>query len=355
MTVYSARDLVPVFILIIILGVITPCSSQERLPSHTKSGFVTSTDGVKIHYLEVKPRSGQRRSEIRSTVPVCQGSQKPNLLFVPGWMMPGWVWEHQVAHFASDYRVVAMDPRSQGLSEKTGEGLYPAARARDIKSLVDKLGLAPVVLVASTIGVTEVVSYIDQFGTGTVAGLVLVNGIAGREYDEAIVSGLLAYTHSFQVDRQKAAEGFVRGQYRRPYSEAYFRRMVRATLRMPTNSAIALLVGNLVTDNRQALAKIDKPTLIVVARVKSWMQFFEDLHKRIRNSRLEVFEDAGHALFVDEYARFNSLVDVFLCSRLCLKSRNPVARSANGAKYNSQGQAPSRARRVAPGSTRKQP
>ena len=98
--------------------------------------------------------------------------------------------------------------------------------------------------------------------------------------------------------------------------------MVKATLRMPTNSAVALLVGNLVTDNRRALAKIDKPTLIVVARVKSWMQFYEDMQKRIRNSRLEVFEDAGHALFVDEHARFNSLVDVFLCS-LSNRSETP--------------------------------
>ena len=58
--------------------------------------------------------------------------------------------------------------------------------------------------------------------------------------------------------------------------------MIRATLRMPTNSAVALIVGGIASDNRAALAKIDKPTLIVVAMVRPWMSFYEDMQKRIR-------------------------------------------------------------------------
>ena len=111
----------------------------------------------------------------------------------------------------SPRRVVAMDPRSQGQSSKPSDGHHPAARARDIKSVVDQLELAPVVIVAATSAVTEVVSYVDQFGTGTLAGLVLVNGIAGRDYDHETLSGLLSYSNSFQLDRRKAADRFVRG------------------------------------------------------------------------------------------------------------------------------------------------
>jgi non-heme chloroperoxidase len=88
--------------------------------------------------------------------------------------------------------------------------------------------------------------------------------------------------------------------------------MVEATLRMPTNSAMALIMGGIASDNRPALAKIDKPTLIVVAFVAPWMRFYEDLQQRIRGAKLEVFKDAGHALFVDEADRFNALLDGFL-------------------------------------------
>lgn len=287
---------------VVCLVVLTTNQAQAKLPPGTKNGFVTTSDNARIHYLEARP-SGRRSS-----------NSLPTILFVPGWMTPGWIWEEQVAHFVQRYRVVAMDPRSQGESSKPAEGHHPAARARDIKSVVDQLGLKPVVIVAVSSGVTEVVSYVDQFGTETLAGLILVNGIAGRDYDQTTTSGLLAYANSFQVDRQKAAERFVRGLYKKPKSEDYINRMTRATLRMPTNSALALIVAGIVSDNRPALAKINKPTLIVVARVDAWMQFYEDLQRRISGARMEVFQDAGHALFVDEAARFNTLLDGFLDS-----------------------------------------
>jgi non-heme chloroperoxidase len=303
-----------VFVPMVVCGATMISSqAQAKLPPGTKNGFVTTSDKVRIHYLMAGP--GPRRrvsSSAPSSTPKRESRRIPTILFVPGWMTPGWIWEHQIAHFAQQYRVVAMDPRSQGESSKPADGHYPAARARDIKSVVDQLKLAPVVIVGYTSSVTEVVSYVDQFGTETLAGLVLVNGIAGRDYDQATTSGLLAYSNSFQLDRQKAADRFVRGLYKKPQSEEYIGRMVRATLRMPTNSAMALIMGGIASDNRPALAKIDKPTLIVVARVGPWMQFYEDLQRRIRGARMEVFEDAGHALFVDEAGRFNALLGEFL-------------------------------------------
>lgn len=126
-----------------------------RLPG-TKSGFVTTPDGVRIHYLEA--------------------GRGPGILFVPGWTMPGDIWEQQIIYFSKTHRVVAMDPRSQGLSSQTTEGHYPEARARDIRALVDQLKLAPVVLVGWSMGVMEAVAYVDQFGNDSLAGLVLVDG-----------------------------------------------------------------------------------------------------------------------------------------------------------------------------------
>jgi non-heme chloroperoxidase len=310
--VMMAKNTTQALLLLVVCGGLISIQAQGQLPAGTKSGFVTTSDNVRIHYIEARPRSTGR---VSTSAPAHASNRKngpPSLLFVPGWMTPGWIWEQQMAHFAKKYRVVAMDPRSQGQSSKPADGHHPAARARDIKTVVDQLGLAPVVIVAATSAVTEAVSFIDQSGTGTLAGLVLVNGIAGREYDQETISGLLAYSNSFQIDRRKAADRFVRGLYKKPKSEAYIQKMVEATLRMPTNSAMALIMGGIASDNRAGLAKIDKPTLIVVAFVEPWMRFYEDLQQRIRGARMEVFKDAGHALFVDDADRFNTLLDGFL-------------------------------------------
>jgi len=215
--------------------------AQQKLPPNTRSGFVVTVDGARIHYFEAGPKAeSSNGSHLRIEKPERQ--KRPTILFIPGWMTPAWIWEYQVAYFARNYRVVAMDPRSQGDSSTPADGHHPAARARDIKTLADRLKLAPVVLVASSISVTDVASYVAQFGTDTVAGLVLVNGIAGREYDLETIRNLLNYANSFQMDRRSGAERFVRNMYKKPHNEAHIQRMIRATLKTPTDSALVATI-----------------------------------------------------------------------------------------------------------------
>src|SRR5882724_1958475 len=63
-----------------------------------KDGSFITSDGVKIHYLE--------------------SGTGPTILFVPGWTMPAEIWQPQIEHFSKSYYVVAVDPRSQGASDK---------------------------------------------------------------------------------------------------------------------------------------------------------------------------------------------------------------------------------------------
>src|SRR5580698_11091822 len=114
----------------------------------TKSGFFTTSDGIRIHYLEA-------------------GSGRP-IVFVPGWTMPAWIWEKQIAEFSKKYRVIAVDPRSQGESEKTPNGHLPEARARDYKELVDQLGLKQPVLVGWSMACGELMKYVEKNGTDNI-------------------------------------------------------------------------------------------------------------------------------------------------------------------------------------------
>src|SRR5271165_4964262 len=75
--------------------------------SMSKSGFVTSSDGVKIHYVEA------------GTTRTTGGVPASSILFIPGWTMPAWIWQKQIDYFSPKYRVVAIDPRCQGESSQT--------------------------------------------------------------------------------------------------------------------------------------------------------------------------------------------------------------------------------------------
>jgi microsomal epoxide hydrolase len=285
----------------IALSYLAPFSArgQHYQPAGTKSGFVTTSDGVRIHYLEAGPGSSAAKT--------------PAILFVPGWTMPAEIWAPQITHFSKTRRVVAMDPRSQGLSSQTSEGNYPEARARDIKAVVDQLKLAPAVLVGWSLGVKELVAYVKQFGCNTVAGLVLVDGAAGLDPQPDLMRAPLDRFLRLQRDRPAEAARFVRGMYKKPQAPEYLDRITRASLRTPTNTAIALMLEYVASDFRPDLAKISRPTLIV-ATTGPYIYTMEDMQKRIPQARLEFMDGVGHALFVDDPPRFNSLLGDFLKS-----------------------------------------
>ncbi len=222
------------------------------------------------------------------------------------------VWTPQLEYFSRSHRAIAMDPRGQGQSDKPSEGHFTAVRARDIKAVVDQLKLAPVVLVGATMAVQEIAAYVEQFGTETLAGLVLVNGVATGNYDASMTPALLNYVASVQKDRRAATERFVRNQFKKPQEESYLRRLMDAVLLTPTDSAVAIFLGSFTSDYRTSLARIDRPTLIVVSADLPWQAAYDELYAQVKGSRLERIPGVGHALWVDDAPRFNSLLTEFL-------------------------------------------
>ncbi len=295
--------------------------AAKHAESGLKSAFVTTADDVRIHYLEAgtAKRAGRFQTggtpRSRSMTKGEDSSKKvqplPSILFVPGWTMPTWMWDPQIQYFSKDYRVVAMDPRCQGKSAQTTDGFSPAARARDIKAIVDKLNLAPVVLVGWSLAVEEVASYVDQFGTKDIACIVLVDEFFGADVPAEQYKEILEFFNGFVQDRRTATDSFVRSLFKKPQPEDYIKHVVKDSLKTPTNTAVMLLFGWFGTDVRPALKKIDKPTLVCAAATP-YQNLVIAVQQRIPGSRLEVFEDAGHALFVDDSDRFNTLLDGFM-------------------------------------------
>ncbi len=157
----------------------------------------------------------------------------------------------------------------------------------------------------------------DQFGTDTLAGIVFVDGWAGRDYDPNMFPTMLQWVPGFQKDRRKWTEDWLHSSnssymFNKPRPEEYLKQLTEAMLKTPTNSAMAIWLGFVVSDFRPALARIDKPALIIVAAKGPCGDVCEDMHKRIPGSRLEIMDNVGHALFVDDPERFNTLLENFI-------------------------------------------
>jgi len=277
-------------VLIALLALWAAMAAAQTEKTLVAPGFFLTSDGVRLHYL--------------------QAGSGPAIVFVPGWTMPAAIWQEQIAYFAKHHRVVALDPRSQGDSDKPAEGHYPERRGRDVKELVDHLKLAPAVLVGWSMGVPELLAYVDQFGSGDVRGLVLVDGFVNL--DPSFVGAFAGLVRELQMNRQKFTEAFVRSMYNKPQSEAYIGEVVNASLKTPTNSAAALMVGSVgKLDWTGALAKLGSAPLLYVCTPRLKPQA-DMVRQKLPSARVEIFEDAGHALFVDDAERFNKLVEEFV-------------------------------------------
>ena len=274
-----------------LLAVVLFLSWALSLSAQSKSDFFKTSDGVKIHYLEA-------------------GSGK-SIVLIPGWTMPAWIWEKQIDGLSKKYHVVAVDPRSQGESDKPSYGHLPETRARDYKELVDHLSLKQPVLVGWSMGCGELVKYAEQFGSDNVGGYILVDGYLFDKVSPELFTFLSGWMNQLQQDRRKHADGFVRTMYKKPQPEEYFKRVADASADVPADTAVTLVYNMMaMKDLAAGFAKM-KPPVLFIYQPNS--QGSADFFKATlgNKARLERFEDAGHALFVDDAERFNRVVDEF--------------------------------------------
>ena len=112
-------------------------------------------------------------------------------------------------------------------------------------------------------------------------------------------------------NRESAVESFVRAIFRQPMAEAELLALRDEALRMPLKASVALFPTTIPREHwRRTVHDFRKPLLYVVTPQFSGQA--THLRKNRAGTRVAVFRDAGHALFVDEPERFNTLLSDFL-------------------------------------------
>lgn len=309
------------FFLALLCGIGALRARADEAAPKERSGFVRVQEGVKIHYIEAGKERVLPSAEVGNPLPAGTTPTKgnvaltgptasPTILFIPGWTMPAWIWQKQIDALSRRFRVVAIDPRSQGESTMTTQGLEPETRARDIHEVILKLHLAPVVIVAWSMAVTETLSYIDQFGTSGVVGFVFVDNDAGGFSAEEMAAHR-AIIDGIRANREQQTVGFVRYVlFKKPQPDDFVLKLIAASERVPTESAIRDLEAMYKADYNAVLPRIDKPVIVCAASGPDAARLTA-MQRKIPHAQLELFEGDGHALFLDDPEKFNVLVEEF--------------------------------------------
>ena len=215
------------------------------VPARAADFSFTTSDGVRLHLIEAGP------------------PRAPTIVFVPGWTMPAWIFQAQIAAFSRAYHVVALDPRGQGESEIPAEGYTASRRGQDIGDLIAALGGRPVLLVAWSLGVLDSLAYVQQAGAARLAGLVLIDNSVGE--DPPPKPSALPLRRGPRLEREVRMRRFVQGMFRSAPGEAYLARLTNTALRTPPDVAARLASYGMPRSYwRDAVYSVRKPVLYVV-------------------------------------------------------------------------------------------
>ncbi len=268
------------------------CASSVAQSVNVKSETFRTSDGVTLHYLDA--------------------GSGATIVLIPGWTMAADIFDPQINELSKRFRVISLDPRSQGDSDKTPDGNYPERHAQDIKELMQHAQVNTAVLLGWSNGVPDVLSFIQAYGTTNLSGAILVDGFVNVS-DLQMKQAMDGMLKMLQIDRPKFTDGFVRSMYESKQSEAYIQHVEQQSLKTPTNTAV-VEIYNVVRegDFTPALAKMDKPILYISGeRLASQGKLVQTA---IPAARVEVFKNVGHAMFVDDPEHFNKVVSDFMDS-----------------------------------------
>ncbi len=248
------------------------------------------------------------------------------LIFVPGWTMTTRVFEHQLAHFAGckRFRAITYDPRGQGLSTKTAEGHYYEQHGRDLHNFIEKLGLQRIILVGWSNGGFDALAYLNQFGSGKLVGLVMLDTTPkGRgtdltkewvwygTKDEGDQDGIFKLqSYDVLIDRQAANVAFAEWLLENPSAENV--KFLFDQTNQTSDAVTALLTtsGWFLDYSKDLKALNNKVPLLYVVR-EEW----KDLGTAWASANTpaaEVVAFGKHMMFWERHEQFNAVLDQFL-------------------------------------------
>lgn len=265
--------------------------------------YCTSNDGVRLFYDDV-------------------GQGRP-LVLIHGWTFSGRFFHCNVSALAEHARVITVDLRGHGRSDKPSHGYRIPRLAADLHNLLQELDLRDVTLLGWSLGAPVIWSYLELFGRDQVSNIVVVQQSPRQYYTPdwklghrscydaeslaLLLAQLTADPDSF--DRQNLASCLLHEA-----SADELQLLLQEMAVCPPRVRSALMADHTVHDWRDLLPLLDVPALVLVARQDSTFPWQGPawVGEHMPKARTVFFEESSHMLFYDEPEKFNATIADFL-------------------------------------------
>jgi non-heme chloroperoxidase len=267
-----------------------------------RSHRITGGGGIQLHLAETGNPKGRP------------------ILFIHGVSQCWLTWSRQMnSELADDFRLVAMDMRGHGLSDKPREG-YTDSRlwADDVNAVIQALSLDHPILCGWSYGPLVMLDYVRHYGEDGVGGLNFIGAVTKLGSEEAVsvltpeflslVPGFFAQDVEESV---RSLESLLRLCFAQELSAEELYLMLGYSVRVPPYVRQALFSRSL--DNDDLLPKIRKPVLITHGANDAVVKpAAVDQHKAGMAHAQIHMPKTGHGPFWDDAAAYNQRLGAFV-------------------------------------------
>jgi non-heme chloroperoxidase len=267
---------------------------------------ITGGGGIQLHLVEAGNLKGRP------------------IMFIHGLSQCWLTWSRQMSSdLAADYRLVAMDIRGHGLSDKPREG-YADSRlwAEDVNAAIQGLRLDHPILCGWSYGPLIILDYIRHYGEDGIGGINSIGGITKLGSDEAMsvltpefVSLVPGFFATEAEESVRSLESLIRLCFAQELSAEDRYLMLGYNVSVPPYVRQAMLSRSI--DNDDLLPRIRKPVLITQGAEDAVVKLTAvDQHKAggLAHAQIQIVPSTGHAPFWDDAAAFNQSLREFSAS-----------------------------------------
>ena len=270
-------------------------SSPASVAPRGHRGYVTA-NGVRLSYLDY-------------------GEGDPAVIIVPGITSPAATWDFVAVELADKRRVVVLDVRGRGYSDKPEEGYTLPSYAADVSALAEELSLEKPVVLGHSMG-ARIAAALGALEPDMAGGLIVVDPpLTGPGRDP--------YPTSVEDFKQQLAEGY-RGtsvdEIRRFYPRWSERELQIRCDWLPSCDAYAVVETHRNFDAEDLFvywSQLKGPTLFIYGEQSPAVTAAGVADIREANPLAEIvgISAAAHMIPWENFADFISAVETFLASR----------------------------------------
>jgi pimeloyl-ACP methyl ester carboxylesterase/predicted amidohydrolase len=273
--------------------------ARDRMRRKIRRKMILDKNGVKLAYY-------------------LYGEGEPTLVFVVAWIGSAELWIPQVDYFSKNFKMVTVDMRGAGESDKPADNYTIDLYVDDLNSIIEGLQKKNIVLIGESMGAQIAIKYAIKYPE-KVSKLVLIGGtpkiIASDDFPHGyplkVSQGVLTF---FQESYSMGLRTFLKLAFPEAGTE-YLKELAFEVCQKTTQEiAINCFSNFLKEDLRPLLGKINIPTLILHGGDDRavMLEGAKYMHENILGSKMYIFKGKGHAPSITAADEFNKILEEFV-------------------------------------------